>query len=704
MKANRLIPQLWILISLLFTIHIIAQNNIVGYEYAFDDGNPPTYVAVTPTQDLNLVTDIDVSGLINDVNVFYIRFKDELGQWSSMVSKIFVKPPESFAMASTIVGYEYGYGDDNPPTYVPVSPAANFNLISDFDVSGLTNDVNVFYIRFQDDIGQWSPIISKIFVKPPESFSTASNIVGYEYGFDNDNPPTYVPIAPSADVNLVTDIDVSSLPNDVNIFYIRFKDDIGQWSSIISKIFAKPPDSFAAASSIVAYEYGFDDDNPPVYVPITATADFNLVSDIDVSGLSNDINTFYIRFQDDIGQWSPILSKVFVKPQQPAAFPNNTIVSYDYWFENNTAEKVSMTIDTPIQDYLLAEIDVSQLWAGEYVLNTQFKDAYGNYSVVMSDTINKSISPLAQFTTDAIEICLGETINFLNTSVDYDTQTWDFDDGTTSNLVDVSHTFDAPGTYEVSLFIEDTGTGLTDTATQTIEVYEMPSNTVNVSTSLPACFGDTVVLTADYATGDYLWSTGETTRSISVTAPGTYSVDISNSNSLLCSVTSEDIVVNFEPEIDNTVSVDATTIIANLAGATYQWVDCSNGNAPIDGETNQMFMPTIDGEYAVEITVNGCTVISDCILMTNLSIEDFDLSDAVKIFPNPVKDILNIETDLDITLQLFNVLGKQLNELHFIPGQSNLDLSAYESGLYLIKVYITGDNSRTSKTYRIIKR
>jgi hypothetical protein len=90
--------------------------------------------------------------------------------------------------------------------------------------------------------------------------------------------------------------------------------------------------------------------------------------------------------------------------------------------------------------------------------------------------------------------------------------------------------------------------------------------------------------------------------------------------------------------------------------------------------------------------------------MTNLSIEDFDLSDAVKIFPNPVKDILNIETDLDITLQLFNVLGKQLNELHFIPGQSNLDLSAYESGLYLIKVYITGDNSRTSKTYRIIKR
>ncbi|MBO3116774.1 PKD domain-containing protein [Winogradskyella sp. DF17] len=704
MKALKLIPQLWILISLLLTIHITAQNNIVGYEYAFDDGNPPTYVAVMPAQAFNLVTDIDVSTLNNDVNVFYIRFKDELGQWSSIASKIFVKPPEAFITASTIVGYEYGFDDDNPPTYVPITPTADFNLVTDIDVSSLQNDVNILHIRFKDDIGQWSSFISKIFVKPPETFATASAIVGYEYGFNDGENIQYTPINPNADFNLVTAIDVSSLPNDVNIFHIRFQDDIGQWSSFISKIFVKPPETFATASTIIGYEYGFNDGENIQYTPINPNADFNLVTDIDVSSLSNDVNIFHIRFQDDIGQWSSFISKIFVKPPEPVNFPNNTIVSYDYWFENDAAEKVSITIDTPVADYLLAEIDVSQLWAGEYRLNTQFKDTYGNYSVIMTDTINKAILPLAQFNQDAIEICTGETINFLNTSVDYDDQLWDFDDGTTSDLIDVSHTFNTPGTYEVSLLIEDTATGLTDTTTQTIEVYEMPSNTVTVSTSLPTCFGETVVLTADYTNGDYLWSNGATTRSISVTQEGTYFVDISNSNSMLCSATSDNITVSFESEIDNTITADATTITANLGGASYQWIDCTNGNTPVAGEINQMFAPTIDGEYAVEITVNGCTVVSDCIVMSNLSVEDYNLSTAVKLYPNPVRDMLSVKTDLDITVVIFNVLGNELNRIDLHSGEVQLDMSNYENGLYLVKVYRTGDSSNNSKLFRIVKR
>ena len=705
MKAYKLIPHLWILMSLLFTIHNTAQNNIVGYEYAFDNDDAPTYVAILPTQDFNLVTDIDISSLPNDVNVFYIRFKDDLGQWSQIVSKIFVKPPEATASASTIVGYEYAFDDDNAPSYIAISPTQNFNLVTDIDVSSLPNDVNVFYIRFKDDLGQWSQIVSKIFVKPPESTATASTIMGYEYGFDDDNPPTYVAISPTQDFNLVTDIDVSSLPNDVNVFYIRFKDDIGQWSSLISKIFVKPPEAFVTASTIVGYEYGFNNGENIQYVPITPTLDLNLVTDIDISSLANTVNQVHIRFKDDIGQWSPMISKIFIKPPEPTTFSGNTIVAYDYWFDDDISTKVAVPVEPGQANFILvADIDVTQIWAGEHTINTQFKDAYDNYSVVMTDTINKTILPLANFTTDVTEICAGSTVNFTNTSIDFDDQLWNFDDGNTSTSVNTSYTFNTPGTFIVSLAIEDTSTGLVDATTQTIEVYELPINTVTTSTSLPACYGETVTLTADYANGDYLWSNGATTRSIDITSDGNYSVEISNSSTTLCSVNSGTINITFDPQIDNSITSDATTITANIAGASYQWIDCANGNAPIAGEVSQGFAPTLDGEYAVEITVNGCTVVSDCVTMSNLSIDDYNFDTQVKLFPNPVKDILQISTELNITIAVYNLLGKLVHKTELNAGEHQLNMSAYEQGIYLLKVVETDTYNSSGKVFRIIKK
>ncbi|MFD1016547.1 T9SS type A sorting domain-containing protein [Winogradskyella rapida] len=703
MKALKLISQLWLLLSLLFSFHSAAQNVIVGYEYAFDNNAPPVYINVPPTASFNLNTSIDVSSLPNDVNVFYIRFKDDVGQWSSIISKIFIKPPEAFATVSNIVGYEYAFDNEDPPVYVDVAATADYNLVTDIDVSNLPNDVNVFYIRFQDDVGQWSSIISKIFVKPPEAFATASNIVGYEYAFDNEDPPVYVDVAATADYNLVTDIDVSNLPNDVNVFYIRFQDDIGQWSSIISKIFVKPPEAFVTASNIVGYEYGFDDDEDPIYVSITPSVDYNLVTDIDVSSLPNDINEFYIRFQDDIGQWSSVISKIFVKPPTPITFPNNTLVSYDYWFNDDTASVISVDITPATANFNLLEIDVSQLWAGEYKLNTQFKDVYGNYSVVMTDTINKAILPKAMFSTDATEICSGSSITFTNLSVDYDNQLWNFDDGETSSTVNSAHTFSTPGAYTVSLALEDSSTGLTDVATQTITVYELPENTVTASTSLPACFGTTVTLTADYAEGNYVWSNGATTRSIDVTTSGNYSVEITNVNSSLCSVTSSSISVNFNSEIDNSVTAEASTITANLSGASYQWLDCLNGNTPIDGATDQVFAPTIDGEYAVELTVDGCTVISDCVPMSNLSVDDYDLSKTVTLHPNPVKNRLTLKTDRSITVEIYDLLGKRINSNTFRSGTHQINMSPYDNGIYLFKVKETDQPHTKGKIFRIVK-
>ncbi|WP_042249855.1 PKD domain-containing protein, partial [Jejuia pallidilutea] len=477
---------------------------------------------------------------------------------------------------------------------------------------------------------------------------------------------------------------------------------------IISKIFVKPPEAFLTASTIVGYEYGFDDDNPPTYVPISPSKDANLITDIDVSALPNDVNVFYIRFKDDIGQWSPIISKIFVKPRTPENLTNNALVSLEYWFDNDLSTKKFIDIDPDASNYVLTEVNLNQLWAGEHTLHTQFKDVYNQYSAVMTDTIDKQVLPIASFVTNSNSICVGETINFTNNSIDYDTVTWNFDDGNTSSDFNTSHTFNTAGTYEVTLTVSESNSGLDSIATQNIQVYSIPVNTITASGPLQACFGSTVTLTADDANADYLWSTGATSRSIDVTANGTYNVTLTRTNSSGCSVVSDDIVITFNSEIDNSVTVYENSgdvqLTANQPEASYQWIDCSNGNTIIDGETNKTFTPTSNGEYAVKITVNNCTVTSNCQNITSLGVDEVSVYNFVKLYPNPVKDNLTLTTEFPLLIQICNINGMVLNTLKFESGVTNIDLKMLNNGLYFFKIKeISNTGSQRQGVFKILK-
>ena len=64
--------------------------------------------------------------------------------------------------------------------------------------------------------------------------------------------------------------------------------------------------------------------------------------------------------------------------------------------------------------------------------------------------------------------------------------------------------------------------------------------------------------------------------------------------------------------IDTSISATSSTLTANLSGATYQWIDCNNGNSPIPGVTGQSYTPSSDGTYAVIIDNGNCSDTSSC--------------------------------------------------------------------------------------------
>lgn len=139
--------------------------------------------------------------------------------------------------------------------------------------------------------------------------------------------------------------------------------------------------------------------------------------------------------------------------------------------------------------------------------------------------------------------------------------------------------------------------------------------------------------------------------------------------------------------IDNTVSVSGPVLTANQAGATYQWIDCDNGNAAITGETGASYSPTATGNYAVEVTVNNCTETSPCTLVDFSSIDELNFNSSV-VFPNPVSDVFEIKNMEQFgsieSIVLMDANGRVVMVVSATEGSANI--AHLESGVYFLKI------------------
>lgn len=92
-----------------------------------------------------------------------------------------------------------------------------------------------------------------------------------------------------------------------------------------------------------------------------------------------------------------------------------------------------------------------------------------------------------------------------------------------------------------------------------------------------------------------------------------------------------------ECPINRTVYQDGYTFTSQAQNATFQWLDCSNGCAPIAGEISGSFTSHITGEYAVEISSMGCVDTSSKYLVDD---------SWVKAFGGSIQDkVMDVVTD-----------------------------------------------------------
>ncbi|MFH2143441.1 MAG: T9SS type A sorting domain-containing protein [Bacteroidota bacterium] len=160
------------------------------------------------------------------------------------------------------------------------------------------------------------------------------------------------------------------------------------------------------------------------------------------------------------------------------------------------------------------------------------------------------------------------------------------------------------------------------------------------------------------------------------------------------SVLSLNLAVNF---VDVSVTENGISLIANTIGASYQWIDCNNGNVPISGEINQTFTATEDGVYAVIINDGTCVDTSDCYTITGVNVCGGSEILNISVFPNPSKGIFTINGTDILKIEIIDESGRRIRYFNMNEVNENrFDITDLKSGIYVIKI-ITNSNTEFRK-------
>lgn len=196
---------------------------------------------------------------------------------------------------------------------------------------------------------------------------------------------------------------------------------------------------------------------------------------------------------------------------------------------------------------------------------------------------------------------------------------------------------------------------------------------------IESCSPATVVDTQVHC-NSYTWTDGNTYTSSNNTA-----------TQILTSAQGCDSVVTLNLMINNVdVNVTQTNeqLSADASGANYQWLNCPS-NTLIANETNQSFVPSIDGSYAVIVNQNGCVDTSACYSITGVGIIENSFGDSFVVYPNPTYGEFSVnlgENYKNVNTTITDLNGRVISSKIFYDQQL-ISLNIEEpKGVYMLIV------------------
>lgn len=621
----------FIILFMLGVLQAGAQPKIKSYEYWFDhDVMSKVVISITPVSIFQLNAVIPTTGLPGGLHVFNVRFEDDSSAYSQVASSFFFKQYQGGGGAQNdMVAYEYWF-DNNYASKVsntiPASPFFQFN--ASVATAGVVPGLHVMNIRFRDSGGKWSQVASHFFYKGDQGGTAQNNLVECEYWYDQDIAgKVSIAISPQQQFNLLSNLATASLPVGLHVFNVRFKDESGKWSQVLSQFFTKMQSSQSTQKVITQYQYWFDEDAAnSITQSVSPVTDYHFVSSVSTGNLPEGLHTYHVRFKDTNQLWSQVLTQ-FIYKLHPISPVNNVIVGYRYWTDHDFAAATYVQLSNPMADFHLNSlINMLNIPKGARVFNIQFRDTANRWSVVQTDSFFRTPLPNASFHAATTSFCDSGTVVFSNNSFDLDVFQWYFGDGLGSSDAAPVHTYTTPGSYAVQLIGTDTLMNLQDDTIQVgyITVHALPVVTATASTDT-LCFGEATQLTGTGNATSYTWSNGVlNNQPFTPLASTMYTVTgsdgfCSSMDSILITVHALPVVTVAPVSPNDTVCDGAVMTLSGGGANTYAW----NGPQTVLNATP--FTATTSGVYTVTGTDGNLCSNTSSVAITVHAIPVFSL-------------------------------------------------------------------------------
>lgn len=221
------------------------------------------------------------------------------------------------------------------------------------------------------------------------------------------------------------------------------------------------------------------------------------------------------------------------------------------------------------------------------------------------------------------------------------------------------------------------------------------------------CKDGSVVLTSSAAANNQWYKdgvavNGATANTLQATASGSYTVKTTSNSITTVSPTGVSVTVVTVPT--PLITKNAANELVSSAASGNQWY--MNG-VVIAGAIAQTYLPTQNGSYTVKASANGCTSdFSAAHQFALTGIIELGNNQFIKLFPNPIKDKLTINWNINgvysLTVAISDIQGRQVLLNNNIHNGATVDFSKLPQGAYFIKVY-SNNQLKINSTVKVIK-
>lgn len=250
-----------------------------------------------------------------------------------------------------------------------------------------------------------------------------------------------------------------------------------------------------------------------------------------------------------------------------------------------------------------------------------------------------------------------------------------------------------PGVYSVTVITEEGCQGVSQQVIVKIIPTTQPMVAAEGATIL--CHGDSVVLTAATGYVSYLWSNGATTRSVTISETGIYTVAATDAGGQTGLSDPIEVVVHaapVKPVLQRAPGTDS--LIYDGINGTIYW---ERDGMPVEGAIDRQILAVSNGIYRVTvIDSNGCVVSSDPLPVT-LNAGSVDIvagGRGMMVHPNPGSGRFFVEMDLlrpvPVRIAVTDLRGNVVLKIEepAVSGgyRREIDITRFPAGAYMIEL------------------